>query len=56
MVWFFLYNTIKFGFKIKPYKQCIANKFIVEHQRTIRWYVSDNKVSHMDDSVNSMIA
>ena len=29
---------------------------INENQCTIGWFVDDNKVSHMDDNVNSMIA
>ena len=29
---------------------------INENQCTIGWFVDDNKVSHIDDSVNSMIA
>ena len=44
------------GFKLNPYEQCIVNKLINEHQCTIICFVDDNKVSHMDDNVNSMIA
>ena len=44
------------GIKIKPYEQWISNKVIYEHQCTIIWFVDDNKVSHMEESVNSMIS
>ena len=56
MVWFFIYNNIGFGSKINPYEQCIANKLIDEHQYNIGWFVDNNKVSHMDDNGNSVIA
>ena len=38
------------------HERCIENKFIDEHQCNIRWFLGDNKVSHMDDNVNSIIA
>ena len=43
-------------FKPKPYEQCISNKLIDEHQFTIGKFVDNNKVSHTDDNVNSIIA
>ena len=44
------------GFKINQYEPCIAKIIINEHQCTIGWFVDDNKVSHMYENVNSMIA
>ena len=58
LLWYDLFSTIilGLGFKLNPYERCISNKFIDEHQCTIRWFVDDNKVSHMGDNVNSMLA
>ena len=44
------------GLKLNPYEQCILIKVIDEHQCKIGWFVGDNKVPNMDDSVNSMIS
>ena len=58
LLWYFLFSTTLsyFWFKLKPYEQCITNKVIDEQEVTIRWFVDDNKVSHMDENVNSMIS
>ena len=55
--WYELFSAtlLYFGFKLNPYECCIANKMINENQCNIIWSVDDNKVSHMYDSVNSMI-
>ena len=43
------------GFELNPYDRCVANKMIDGSQCTVGWYVDDNKVSHVNDEVNSMI-
>ena len=53
---FFSTTPSDLGFKLNLYEQFIANKVINAHQCTIGWFLDDNKVSHMDGSVNSMIA
>ena len=42
-------------FELNPYERCIVDKVIDEHQLTIKWFVDENKVSNMDDSVNMVI-
>jgi len=39
------------GFKLNPYDLCVANSKIDGKQCTIAWYVNDNKISHVDDTV-----
>ena len=56
MVFFFSTALSGLGLKLKPYERCISNKVADEHQCTIGWFMDYNKVSHMDNSVNSMIA
>jgi len=36
-------------FKLNPYNLCVANSQI--RQCTIAWYVNNNKISHVDDTV-----
>ena len=43
-------------FKINLYERCIEKKLVDEHQCTIGWFVEDDKVSHMYENFNSMIA
>ena len=43
------------GFMIIPYDRCISNSTIYGKQCTIDWYVDDNKVSHVDEYVNTRI-
>ena len=43
------------GFTLNPYDRCVANKMINGNQSTVGWYVDDNKVSHVDDGVNTKI-
>ena len=43
------------GFLINPYYICIANRTIEYKQRTIAWYVDDNKVSHVKKEVNTKV-
>ena len=39
------------GFKLNPYDLCVANSQIKGKQCTVAWYVNDNKISHVDDTV-----
>jgi len=41
----------KWGFKLNPYDQCVANKTINGKQCTILWHVDDLKISHVDPQV-----
>ena len=43
------------GFVLNPYDTCVANKMINGKQCTIAWYVDDNKISHVDPDVVTMI-
>ena len=43
------------GFTLNPYDRCVANKMINGNQCRVGWYVDDNKVSHVDDKVNTKI-
>ena len=42
---------VREGFTVNPYNKCVANKNINGKQRTILWYVDNNKVSHVDEKV-----
>jgi len=47
-----LTNTlVRMGFKLNPYDLCDANSQIKGTQCTVAWYVDDNKISHVDDTV-----
>ena len=49
-------NNLKvLGFITNPYNQYILNKIINGKQCKICWYVDDNKVSHVDSKVNTMV-
>ena len=52
-LWYDLFtNTlVQMGFKLNPYDLCVANSQIEGKQCTIAWYVDDNKISHVDDTV-----
>jgi hypothetical protein len=43
------------GFVINPYEPCMANCVIKGKQCTINWYVDNNKISHVDPEVVSMV-
>jgi hypothetical protein len=43
------------GFELNPYKPCMANCMIEGKQCTIAWYVDDNKISHTNPDVVTMI-
>jgi hypothetical protein len=53
LLWYDLFtNTlVQMGFKLNPYDLCVANSQIKGKQRKIAWYVNDNKISHVDDTV-----
>ena len=57
LLWYDLYYmTLKSqGLLINPYYRCIANSTIKDNQCTIAWYVDDNKVSHVDEEVNTKV-
>jgi hypothetical protein len=44
-------NLLKWGFKLNPYDECVANKDIDGKQCTILWHVDDLKISHVDAKV-----
>ena len=56
-MWHDLYsNTLKpQGFLINPYGRCIANSTIQDNKCTILWYVDKNKVSRVDEEVNTKV-
>ena len=43
------------GLLINTYDRCIANSIIQDKKCTIKWYVDNNKVSHVDEEVNTNI-
>ena len=57
MLWYDLFtNTLtQMGFVLNPYDPCIANAIIKGKQCTIAWYVDDNKISHVDPDVVTMV-
>ena len=58
LLWYELFTTtlIGLGFKLNLYDRCLTNKVINGKQCTIAWYMDNNKILHMDDKVNTMIA
>ena len=57
LLWYELFSSKlqSMGFKINPYKRCVANKIINGKQCTIVWYVDDVKVSHVEAKVVTKI-
>ena len=57
LLWYDLFhNTLKdMGFVLNPYDPCVANCMIQGKQCTIACYVDDNKISHVDPNVVSMV-
>jgi Arc/MetJ family transcription regulator len=39
------------GFKLNPYDPCVANSQIKGKLCTVAWYVDNNKISHVDDTL-----
>jgi hypothetical protein len=57
LLWYDLFTStlMHMGFKLNPYDPCVANLMIDGKQCTIVWYVDDNKISHVNSKVVSMI-
>ena len=57
LLWYDLYHSVllDFGFTVNKYDKCVANRMVNGQQQTICWYVDDNKISHMDRSVNEAV-
>ena len=57
LLWYELYSTTlkDMGYKLNPYDLCVANAEIEGSQCTICWYVDDNKISHKNPEVVSMV-
>ena len=57
ILWYDIYSgTLKSqGFLINTYDRCIANSTIQDKQCTIEWYVDNNKVSHVDEYMNTKV-
>ena len=55
LLWYQLFSSTlqHMGFKLNPYDLCVANAEIKGAQCTIVWYVDDNKISHVDETVVS---
>ena len=49
-------RTLKnIGFKLNSYDKFMGNKMTNSFECTVGWFVYDNKISHMDNSVNIII-
>ena len=57
LLWYNLYSkTLKQQRSlINPYDRCMENSTIQDNQCTISWYAEDNKVSHVDEEVNTKV-
>ena len=57
ILWYDIYSkTLKSQrFPNNPYDSCISNSTIKYKQCKILWYVDDNKVSHVDEEVNTKV-
>ena len=57
LLWYDLYSkTLKsHGLLVNPYDRFIVNITIKGKQCTISWYVGYNKVSHVDEEVNTKV-
>ena len=40
-----------YGFTIKLYDPCVANKMVNGNQLTVMWHMDDLKISHVDGKV-----
>ena len=41
--------------KLNPYEKCVAYNIPNGSQFTVRWFVDDNKISHLYDNINTTI-
>ena len=57
LLWYNLFsrNLENMGFELNPHDKCVANKMIMGKQCTITWYVDDNKISHVNEKVLTMV-
>ena len=57
ILWYYIYSKtlISQGLLISIYDRRIANITIKYKQCTISWYVDNNKVSHVDEEVNTKV-
>jgi Reverse transcriptase (RNA-dependent DNA polymerase) len=57
LLWYKIFTETleNMGFVLNPYEPCMANCIIKGKQCTIAWYVDDNKISHVDPEVVSMV-
>ena len=57
LLWYDIYsnNLRSQGLMINPYYRWVANSTIQDKQCTIAWYVDNNKVSQVDEEVNTKI-
>ena len=55
LLWYGIYSkTLKSQVLLtNPYDRCIANSTIQYNKCTIIWYVDNNKLSHVDEEVNT---
>ena len=53
LLWYTLFTEVlqKEGFVLNPYDSCVANKVINNKQCTVRWYVDNNILSHVETAV-----
>ena len=53
LLWYDLYVSVLegMGFVLNPYNMCVANKTIDRKQCTVAWYVTNNKISHVEQEV-----
>jgi hypothetical protein len=57
LLWYQLFSgtLVDMGFELNPYEPCMANCMIQGKQCTIAWYVDDNKISHVEPGVVTMV-
>jgi len=53
LLWYNLFTNplVRMGFKLNLYGLCVVNSQIKGKQCTVAWYVDNNKISHVDDTV-----
>ena len=57
LLWYELFTTTlkDMGFELNPYDPCIANCNIEGSECTVAWYIDNNKISHENPDVVTMI-
>jgi hypothetical protein len=53
LLWYELFTgtLVDMGFKLNPYDPCVANSQVKGKQCTVAWYIDNNKISHVDNTV-----